>query len=160
MYTKEIRKKASSGANILYATKNLLNTKNKLGIYHALVSSHLNYGISVWGDSKTSFIKKIETIQRKATRSIVNGKYNAHTDPIFKKLKILKIKDMVDQGRVNIMFAINKKEAPIGTQKLFKKADPSNRLRQNHLNFEASFTPDDIIGNNFLPTRYGPGSQK
>ena len=62
---------------------------------------------------------------------------------------ILKIKDMVDQGRVNIMFAINKKEAPIGTQKLFKKADPSNRLRQNHLNFEASFTPSDIIGNNF-----------
>ena len=45
------------------------------------------------------------------------------------------------------MFAINKKEAPIGTQKFFKKADPSNRLRQNLLNFEASFTPDDIIGN-------------
>ena len=27
---------------------------------------------------------------------------------------------MVDQGQVNIMFAINKKEAPIGKQKLFK----------------------------------------
>ena len=46
-----ILKKSSSGAYILYATKNLLNTKNKLGVYHALVSSHLNYGISVWGDS-------------------------------------------------------------------------------------------------------------
>ena len=148
-HIEEIRKKASSGAYILYATKNLLDTKNKLGIYHALVSSHLNYGISVWGDSKTSYIKKIETIQRKATRSIVNGKYNAHTEPIFRKLKILKFKDMVDQGRENIMFAINKKEAPIGTQKLFQKVDPSNRLRQNNLDFEASFTPDDIIGNNF-----------
>ena len=74
---------------------------------------------------------------------------NLSTDPIFKKLKIRKIKDMVDQGRVNIMFAINKKEASIGTQKLFKKADPSNRLRQNHLNFEASFTPNEIIGNIF-----------
>ena len=47
------------------------------------------------------------------------------------------------------MFPINKKEAPIWTQKLFKKADPSNRLRQNHLNFEASFMPNDIIGNKF-----------
>ena len=36
---------------------------------------------------------------------------------------------MVDQGRVNIMFEINKKEAPIGTQKLFKKADVSNRIK-------------------------------
>ena len=57
---------------------------------------------------------------------------------------------MVDQGRENIMFAINKKEAPIGTQQLFKKADQSNRLRQNHLNPEASFTPNDIIGIIFL----------
>ena len=73
----------------------------------------------------------IETIQRKSARSIVNGKYNAHTDPLFKKLKILKIKDMVDQGRENIMFVINKKEAPIGTQKLFKKADTSNRLQSS-----------------------------
>ena len=35
------------------------------------------------------------------------------------------------------MFAINKKEAQMGTQRLFKKADPSNRLRQNHLNFDS-----------------------
>ena len=92
-----------------------------------------------------------------ATRSIVNGKYNAHIDPIFRKLKILKflkIKDIVDQGRENIMFAINNKEAPIGTQKLFKKADPSNRLRQNHLNFEASFTQDvDSCTKNVLQHR-------
>ena len=148
-HIEEIRKKATSGAYILYATKNLLNSKNKLGVYHALVSSHLNYGICVWGDSKSKYIKKLETIQRKATRSIVNGKYNAHTDPIFKKTQILKLKDMVDQGRVNIMFAINKKEAPIGTQKLFKKADPSNRLRLNPLNFESSFSPEDLIGNKF-----------
>ena len=47
------------------------------------------------------------------------------------------------------MFAISKKEAPKGIPKILKKADPSHRLRQNHLNFEASFTPDDIIGNNF-----------
>ena len=50
-----------------------------------------------------------------------DGKYNAHTEPIFQKLKILKFKDMVDQGRENIMFAINKKVAPIGTQILFQK---------------------------------------
>jgi len=87
-----------------------------------LVSSHLNYGISVWGDSKTSYIKKIETIQRKATRSIVNGKYNAHTEPIFRKLKILKFKDMVDQGRENIMFAINKKSSSNRNTKTFPKS--------------------------------------
>ena len=78
-----------------------------------------------------------------------NGKYNAHTDSIFRKLKILKFKDTIDQGRENIMFTINKKVAPIETQKLIQKVDPSNRLRKNNLDFEASFTPDDIIGNNF-----------
>ena len=79
---------------------------------------------------KKNYIIEIETIQSKATRSIVNGKYNAHTDLIFRKLKVLKFKDMVvDQGRENI----NKQKsiAQIGTQKLFKKVDPSNRLRQS-----------------------------
>ena len=37
-----------------------------------------------------------------------------HTDPIFRKLNILKIKDMVDQGQESIMFVINKKEVPLG----------------------------------------------
>ena len=57
-----------STKDVLYATKNLLDTRNKLGIYHALVSSHLNYGISVWGDSKTSYIKKIETVGRRRNK--------------------------------------------------------------------------------------------
>ena len=48
------------------------------------------------------------------------------------------------------MFAINKKEAQMGTQRLFKKADPSNRLRQNHLNFEASLIRSRLSELNFF----------
>ena len=62
-------------------TKNLLNTKNILGVYHALVNSHLNYGISVWGDSKTSYIKINLNYTKKSYKKHHqrNGKYNAHT---------------------------------------------------------------------------------
>jgi hypothetical protein len=51
---------------------------------------------------------KLKTLKR-----FEHLRFKALSDQIFKKLKILKIKDMVDQGRENIMFAINKKVAPI-----------------------------------------------
>ena len=45
------------------------------------------------------FFKKLDKIvklQKKAVRIITNSKYNAHTDPIFGKLNILKFDDLVD----------------------------------------------------------------
>ena len=47
-----------------------------------------------WGNSNGTAMRKIETIQKRAIRSIYNKKYNSHTDPLFKQSGILKISDM------------------------------------------------------------------
>ena len=52
---------------------------------------HLNYGILTWGLNSDRILQ----IQNIAVRSIVLSKYNAHTEPIFKTLKLLKIKDIL-----------------------------------------------------------------
>ena len=41
------------------------------------------------------YIDKISIIQKNAVRIITFAEFNAHTDPIFKKLRILKIKDHI-----------------------------------------------------------------
>ena len=43
-----------------------------------------------WGYESESILK----LQKKAVRIITSAKYNAHTEPIFKKLSILKIHDL------------------------------------------------------------------
>ena len=47
-------------------------------LYNSLILPHLNYGIILWGKQ----LKRINKLQKWALRTIVNAKYNAHTEPI------------------------------------------------------------------------------
>ena len=58
-------------------------------IYNTFILSKINYGILTWGYESESILK----LQKKAARIITLAKYNAHTEPIFKKLSVLKIHD-------------------------------------------------------------------
>ena len=55
-----------------------------------MILTNLSYGIKAWGFAH----KNIYTIQKKAVRIISNSKFNAHSDPIFKRLKLLRIEDI------------------------------------------------------------------
>ena len=59
-------------------------------IYSSLIQPHLNYGVLLWGTN----VKRIHKLQKWAVRSITSSKYNAHTDPLFSRLKLLKIQDV------------------------------------------------------------------
>ena len=62
----------------------------KVMICNALILSKINYGILTWGYESESIL----TLQKKAVRIITLAKYNAHTEPNYIKLSILKIHDL------------------------------------------------------------------
>ena len=74
-----------------YVSPNILKK-----IYYAIFSSHLTHGSQIWGQSINSYEHKISIIRKNAVRIITFVEFNAHTYPIFKKLKILKIKDHIN----------------------------------------------------------------
>ena len=64
-----------------------------LTIYNTLIMPHLHYSLLTWGSS----IKEkhpLHFLQKKDLRIITNNDYIAHTEPIYKELKILKLNDM------------------------------------------------------------------
>ena len=71
-------------------------------IYNSLILSHINYGILLWG-SKSA---KLDKLQKKAIRILSCSKYNAHTDPLFKKthLKVLKISDIFTFSKLKFYY--------------------------------------------------------
>ena len=59
-------------------------------LYNTLIVPHLNYSILLWGSTS----QKLQKIQKNSIRLVQLAKYNAHTEPIFKELKLLKLADL------------------------------------------------------------------
>ena len=67
-----------------------------ISVYHAIFSSHMTYGCQIWGQNSSScHFKKIYQLQKKAIRIITFSGYKDHTEPLFKKLNILKLEDQI-----------------------------------------------------------------
>ena len=61
-------------------------------IYDSLILSHLQFGITCWGFEWNRIFK----LQKRALRKMTNSKYNAHTESLFKELKMLTVSDIFD----------------------------------------------------------------
>ena len=96
-----VSNKLSRVCGILSRLKNLLPQSILQLIYNALFLPHLNYGITTWGFHSCSRLVKL---QKKAIRSIIKSKYNAHTSPIFKKLGLLKFSDIFKLSCIKIYY--------------------------------------------------------
>ena len=84
----------SSNIGALYRSKYFLDQQTRLLLYNALILPHLNYCSLIWAHTFSSYISKIEILQKRAVRIIVNADRLAHTDPIYKQLKLLKVKQL------------------------------------------------------------------
>ena len=72
--------------------KNLFPTRLKVMLFNSLFKSHIEYGIQVWGQG--TGIKKIEQLQKKMVRTLFTRSGFGHTEPIMKRLGILKVRDL------------------------------------------------------------------
>ena len=77
-----IANKCSRTIGILNKLKHILPANISLILYNSLLLPQLNYCILAWGHNCKRLIKP----QKKALRAISISKYNAHTDPLFKKI--------------------------------------------------------------------------
>ena len=75
---------------LLHRLKYQLPTKILKMIYNSLILSRLHYGNILWGGRPASLIK----LNKKALRAIANAGFNAHTNPIEKRLKLLNLIDI------------------------------------------------------------------
>ncbi len=87
----KISNKISRSIGILNRQKHFIPLHSKLHIYSSLVLSYLNFGILSWGYQCDRIIK----LKKKAVRIISLSKYNAHTEPIFKKLRLLRVTELL-----------------------------------------------------------------
>jgi hypothetical protein len=82
-----------------------------ISVYHAIFASHLRYGCQIWAQRQTSVSRRIFLLQKAAIRIITFSLPRSPSKPLFSKLKILNIFDLVNL--LNVLFVhrvLNSKE--------------------------------------------------
>ena len=92
--------KLSKICGILAKIKRYIPRDILITIYNSLMACHIRYGILVWG----KHAGRIFRIQKRAVRIICDAKYNAHTDRLFKTLRILKVDDVRNLHELKFYF--------------------------------------------------------
>ena len=85
--------KISKTIGVLNSLKHMLSINILKTIYNSLVVCHLNYGVLVWG-TQSNLNNKMIKLQKRAVTIITSSNYLAHSEPIFKKLYLLKLDDI------------------------------------------------------------------
>ncbi len=90
----QLSKKLARICGMFFKIRNFVPLNTLLCLYNALFLSFLQYGITVWGSTCTTYIDPIFKLQKKVVRAISFESSNSHSSPIFKDLKILKLSDV------------------------------------------------------------------
>ena len=149
----KIYEKIKKGLNGLIMTKNQLNYRAKINIYHSLIHSHLSYCSIIWlNNINKTQVKMLKNIQKKAIRIIHGARYNEHTDELFQKSRITKVENIFELQSLILTFNYQQRKLPDRILELFDKSlqnyniqtryltnrslKPNNELKSGNLMFE------------------------
>ena len=76
---------------------------------------YFQYSILTWGFK----VGRLEKLKKKAVCIISNSSYNAHTDPLFKKLDLLKVREIFRLNALKLYYKFKKDNLPFYTMNMF-----------------------------------------
>ena len=153
---KNVALKVSRGRGIIAKLKPFLKDKLIRTIYFSVVYSHLYYGIQAWGSADPTVRNKLDILQNKAVR-ILSGKqyfqiYGQEpgplpsSEPLYKKLEILKFKDIFELSIANFVFSTLTFDSPA----IFDNWFQYDHEVHNH----STRASTDVIQENFFDVGY------
>jgi hypothetical protein len=130
-----ITNKLSKLSYILLKIRGYVPQSIMLNLFYALGNPHIIYNIPIWASTSSIATKPLETVYKRLIR-IISGTndFKAHTSPLYKSLKILKIKDALHlESCSHIYKVIHCKEPALIANIINKNQLPRTRnLRFSH----------------------------
>ena len=135
----DVKNKVYKSLAILKKVKNSLNTDAMVKLYCAVVQSHLNYCVEIWGNCSKVLLSPIIKAQKVAIRLVCNLGYRDHTSSSFKSLNILKFVDLVKFKLQLLMFKAWNVKLPVNVQSLFKVNINNKYPTRKCFNFKVNY---------------------
>ena len=124
-----IEGKIARNIGILNRNKNILKTNTLYSLYCTLILPYFQYCCTIWGNNYKCRIEKLQKLQKKCIRIICKVKYKENTNPLFLKLKTLKLIDIIEFNNVNIVYRAYVMSLPLNIQCFFEVKEHSYSTR-------------------------------
>ena len=115
----ELSKKLSRAIGIFYKIRDFVPLETLKVLYFSLFYSFVSYGIAVWGLTHRSYLDPIIVSQKKIVRVMCFEKPAAHTEPLFKRLQFLKVRDLHELQLLSFTYDCQNKLAPVHFHSFF-----------------------------------------
>ena len=135
-----IRIKISRAYYIMTKIRHYIDQKTLILLYYSMIHSHLQYCISTWGKQAAYIMKPLETVQNRTIQIITRSDFTAHVTPLYKKLHILKLKDIYNLKIAELLHKIHNNQI----------ISPFNLIKTTHIH--AHFTRFSSKANYYLKT--------
>ena len=127
-----IKTKIAKGIGIICKARKLLELNTLLTLYYSMIYPYLTYCIEVWGNSGKTYLMSLFKLQKKVLRIMTCSGYYAESDPLFKKLNILKLTQIYTTSVAVLMFKYVKGMLPPIFNDLFiRTSDVATRVTRN-----------------------------
>ena len=90
-----ISKKIKRSVGILSKIRHYVPLAILSQLYYTLIFPYLSYAATTWGNTYLTTLKPLTIHQKKAVRLICFAEFNEHSSPLFFKLGILKLSDVI-----------------------------------------------------------------
>ena len=91
-HIKTVRTKVSKSTDILNRTKTNLSAAILLLLYQTLIQPYFDYCNIIWSVGESVLLEKLFVKQKKVIRTVTFAKWNAHMEPLFDNLRLLKLR--------------------------------------------------------------------
>ena len=122
---------------IFYNIRRYLNVKQTEILYYSMIYSRIKYGITVYGFTSKSNLKKIQTLQNQLMEVLTSRNYKFSTNILHTKHNILKVDDIFLQEKISFVYNyVNNKLSPMFNDYYLKFAQIHNiSTRNSNYNF-------------------------
>ena len=125
-HCREVVKKLNRGNGMLAKARHFVPFSDLKNIYHAIFASHLMYGAQVWTPKLLSVSDKISRLQKSAMRIMTFSEFKAHSEPLFKKVEILKFTDSISLQNCIFVFDYLHGNLPNSFTETFQRIDDTH----------------------------------
>ena len=106
---------------------NFVFARKHCPFYNSLLKCHLDYCQPIWGNCPASLRRGFPKLQKTAVRNISLSSYNHHSEPLFKKFKILKYDDLLTYNSAVLMFNLTMGKHPPPITNIFSRGHSFDR---------------------------------